>query len=131
MKILIALHILWSLILLVLFALKQVAIASWEGCWVVCLHLLYLSGALSLLRNSRLGWWVCVLTPLAIMARFLPPVLQVASLYLTNDQRLVDSPGTLLVALAVAVIFVLPAFVIVLLEVRLRRQIGNRLIGRQ
>ena len=120
-----------SLLLLVLFITRQVIAFSWVGSWFVSLHLLYLLGSLSLLKNSRIGWWICVLMPLAIMARFLPPVLRCLFLYLINDQRLADSPGTILVTLAIAVLFIIPAFTIILIEARLYRRIGNRLVGIQ
>jgi hypothetical protein len=69
----------------------------------------------SVMAARRRRWAVCavILVATVLLIQHLPPVVLNAWLFLTRDSLYLDSPGTILVVAVSAVIFALPALLLV------------------
>jgi hypothetical protein len=120
----------WAVVLLGAFALRCV-LSPTKGVVLACLFLaVCFALALMTYRDIKAAWMLCLSIAGLAFLRFVPMVAYNVYLFVKQDPRYVDSPGTIFIVLVNAVLFVLPAMIVLILAIVHRRSVGRILFAR-
>jgi hypothetical protein len=112
-------------VLLGAFVLRCV-LAPTKGVVLACLFLtVCFALVLMTYRDIKVAWMLCLLIAGLAFIRFVPMVAYNVYLFVKQDPLYVDSPGTILIVLVNAVLFVLPAMIVLPLAIVHRRSVGR------
>src|SRR5688500_1837867 len=114
MKGLVAMQIVWAAVVLLFTGFQIVAGWNFVSGAIVVVGVVYLYVSLVLLQRVRWAWWFSLLPPIASLVLYGPSVGYNLWRVSQMDPLFSDSPGTLVVVLIMAFVYVIPPIMLLL-----------------
>lgn len=114
MKLLVIVQIAWAIVVLLFAGFQFFAGRGLISGLSVVVMVVYLYASIVLLERARWAWWLSLLPPIGSLVLYGPPVGYNLWRASQLDPLFSDSPGTLLVVLVLAFIYVIPPIMLLL-----------------
>ena len=123
MKGLVALQIAWAVVVLLFAGFQLVSGRYLVSSAIMLVTVVYLYVSLILLQRVRWAWWFSFFPPIASLVLYGPTVGYNLWRVSQQDPRFSDSPGTLVVVLFMAFVYVIPPIMLLLRLVLVRSEL--------